>query len=259
MNDHVDSHKPCMHFCMRLRVQRLTHMGLPSCIDTTIPHPPMRPCMQAAAHGGAQRYMVYIDGGSSGTRVHVFRYTAARWPAYVRLELPEATQSVEPGLSAHADAPEAAASSLDKLLAFAHEQVSSAAAKRVPGGGGGQRFTADGHPVMGKSTCMHTDDGNAMPGARHPPCSRERRPSKGTLQASPAPLRLHARPALPPPHPTHPPSPPAVGPAPGASHSKACDTRAAAGHSRAAAATAAAGGCHPPGLPLPAGGLWLCV
>ncbi|EFJ51965.1 hypothetical protein VOLCADRAFT_120373 [Volvox carteri f. nagariensis] len=69
------------------------------------------------------QYAVYIDGGSSGTRVRVFRYRPARWPAYVVLVLPEPSRSVEPGLSAYANQPDRAAASLVPLLDFAYEQV----------------------------------------------------------------------------------------------------------------------------------------
>jgi len=70
-----------------------------------------------------QRYAVYIDCGSSGTRVHVFHYSLAVWPSYVDLELPEQTHAVEPGLSSHADDPQAAAQSLVPLLQFAYDHV----------------------------------------------------------------------------------------------------------------------------------------
>ena len=66
---------------------------------------------------------MYIDGGSSGTRVHVFQYELASWPSYVKLKLPERTLSVEPGLSHYATDPDGAARSLDTLLQFAYKQV----------------------------------------------------------------------------------------------------------------------------------------
>jgi hypothetical protein len=89
---------------------------------------PMLPAApQFGGAGGAQeqqhQYAVYIDAGSSGTRVHVFRYIMSPWPAYVHLELPEVTHSVEPGLSHYAGQPVAAAKSLQHLLEFAYEQV----------------------------------------------------------------------------------------------------------------------------------------
>ncbi|KAG2499851.1 hypothetical protein HYH03_002142 [Edaphochlamys debaryana] len=74
---------------------------------------------------GAQpdKYSVYIDAGSSGTRVRVFRYRPASWPSYVRMVLPEPSMAVEPGLSAYATVPERAAESIMPLLAFAYEHV----------------------------------------------------------------------------------------------------------------------------------------
>ncbi|GFR41027.1 hypothetical protein Agub_g1459, partial [Astrephomene gubernaculifera] len=77
--------------------------------------------LRSEAH--ADKYAVYIDGGSSGTRVRVFRYRPARAPAYVALVLPEPSMAVEPGLSAHAGHPRLAAASLQPLLDFAYEHV----------------------------------------------------------------------------------------------------------------------------------------
>lgn len=68
-------------------------------------------------------YAVYIDAGSSGTRVHVFQYQHAPWPAYLQLQLPEPTLAVEPGLSSYASFPTQAGSSLAPLLKFAYSQV----------------------------------------------------------------------------------------------------------------------------------------
>eukprot|EP00798_Chlamydomonas_sp_ICE-L_P014093 gene14093-20046_t len=70
-----------------------------------------------------KRYAVYVDAGSSGTRVHVFEFQLARWPAYVRLKLPELTFAVEPGLSHYADDPDEASASLRTLLDFAYSKV----------------------------------------------------------------------------------------------------------------------------------------
>eukprot|EP00955_Chlamydomonas_euryale_P103722 365519-Chlamydomonas_euryale.AAC.2 len=84
----------------------------------------MRPCtpVSEAAHD-SWLYAVYFDAGSSGTRVHVYSYTAARWPEYARLSLPGASRKQEPGLSSFAMEPWAAGASLDGLLEFAREQV----------------------------------------------------------------------------------------------------------------------------------------
>jgi len=68
-------------------------------------------------------YAVYIDGGSSGTRAHVFEYRHALWPEYVQLVLPEKIRSVEPGLSSYAGHPEQAAAALRPLLDFAKAEV----------------------------------------------------------------------------------------------------------------------------------------
>ena len=69
------------------------------------------------------RYAVYIDAGSSGTRVHVFRYRLAPWPEYVEVDLPDMSTNVEPGLSHFAESPRDAAGSLQPLVLFAYDQV----------------------------------------------------------------------------------------------------------------------------------------
>lgn len=82
--------------------------------------------MQLGRGGHAQQeyqYAVYIDAGSSGTRIHVFRYIMSPWPAYVHLDLPAATHAAEPGLSHYAGQPAAAAESLQSLLDFAYHKV----------------------------------------------------------------------------------------------------------------------------------------
>lgn len=62
----------------------------------------MPPSCPDVLQGSQLHYAVYIDAGSSGTRMHVFQYTLSPWPAYVQLQLPENTFSVEPGLSSYA-------------------------------------------------------------------------------------------------------------------------------------------------------------
>lgn len=70
-------------------------------------------------------YAVIIDAGSTGSRVHVYRYYTASsnnnlLPA---VELPEAVHKTSPGLSAYAFDPKTAARSLMPLLKFAKEKV----------------------------------------------------------------------------------------------------------------------------------------
>mmetsp|Transcript_10137 Transcript_10137/g.26338 ORF Transcript_10137/g.26338 Transcript_10137/m.26338 type:complete len:587 (+) Transcript_10137:182-1942(+) len=81
------------------------------------------PARLGKKQGRQLSYAVYIDGGSSGTRVHVFEYRHSLWPAYVQLNLPEKIFSVEPGLSSYAGKPEQAAGALRPLLEFAYQQV----------------------------------------------------------------------------------------------------------------------------------------
>lgn len=72
------------------------------------------------------QYAVMIDAGSSGSRVHVYKFNnCGPVPA---LE-DEVFEMLEPGLSSYPDDPEAAAASLDKLMETAVKSVPSDLAK----------------------------------------------------------------------------------------------------------------------------------
>lgn len=64
------------------------------------------------AFSADNHYVVYVDGGSSGSRLHLFRYTESSMPVIEDIF----SESVEPGLSSYADHPNAAGDSLKKLL-----------------------------------------------------------------------------------------------------------------------------------------------
>uniref|UniRef100_A0A1D1ZIS5 Ectonucleoside triphosphate diphosphohydrolase 1 n=1 Tax=Anthurium amnicola TaxID=1678845 RepID=A0A1D1ZIS5_9ARAE len=72
---------------------------------------------------GDRRFGIVIDGGSTGTRIHVFAYVVGRGGAPV-LDLGAAsTMRASPGLSAYADEPERAGESLAELLEFGRRRV----------------------------------------------------------------------------------------------------------------------------------------
>lgn len=74
-----------------------------------------------------------MDAGSTGTRVHVCRYTEAANPEhqYPAVDLPCAIRDTEPGLSAYAARGEGVEESLRPLVDFALEQVRLRAIRHV--------------------------------------------------------------------------------------------------------------------------------
>ncbi|XP_010476528.1 PREDICTED: probable apyrase 4 isoform X1 [Camelina sativa] len=70
------------------------------------------------------RYSVVIDGGSSGTRVHVFGYRAESGkPVFDFGEESYASFKLSPGLSAYGDNPEGVSESVTELVEFAKRRV----------------------------------------------------------------------------------------------------------------------------------------
>lgn len=78
------------------------------------------PCVRQAAQ---PRYVVILDGGSTGTRVHVFKYSMHARSSYPVFKVPEPKLKVEPGLSTYASNAAAAGTSLQPLLKFAQQHV----------------------------------------------------------------------------------------------------------------------------------------
>lgn len=76
----------------------------------SIPHPG-KPLVQ---------YAVMIDAGSSGSRVHIYKFNHCKEEPELENEV---FQMTEPGLSSYRDHPEAAADSLEELLQLAVESV----------------------------------------------------------------------------------------------------------------------------------------
>jgi len=69
-------------------------------------------------------YSVIIDGGSSGTRVHVFGYRIESGkPVFDFGEENYASLKLSPGLSAYADNPEGVSESVTELVEFAKKRV----------------------------------------------------------------------------------------------------------------------------------------
>jgi hypothetical protein len=81
----------------------------------------------------APLYVVMIDAGSSGSRVHVYSYRPPARPGkYAPVTLPEAQMRISPGLSAYAMEHDTAGASLEPLLEFARRSVPAELHGRTP-------------------------------------------------------------------------------------------------------------------------------
>ncbi|KAI9276028.1 nucleoside phosphatase GDA1/CD39 [Sporodiniella umbellata] len=79
-----------------------------------------------------KKYALMVDAGSTGSRIHVYRFHQCNRQDPVRLEEEELFAQTQPGLSAFADAPHKAAESLDVLLKGALELVPASLQKKTP-------------------------------------------------------------------------------------------------------------------------------
>ncbi len=78
------------------------------------------------------QYVVMIDAGSSGSRVHVYKYTYREGSVLPEFELPSKTLKLTPGLSSFDKDPAAAGSSLTGLLEFAQSHIPAAHRSATP-------------------------------------------------------------------------------------------------------------------------------
>ncbi|CAO3691693.1 unnamed protein product [Rhizopus stolonifer] len=78
-----------------------------------------------------KKYALMVDAGSTGSRIHVYRFHQCSGE-FVRLEEEELFSQTQPGLSAYADDPQAAGESLDVLLQGALQRVPPELQKRTP-------------------------------------------------------------------------------------------------------------------------------
>ena len=95
--------------------------------------------------GGAARYAVVIDAGSTGSRVHIFKFLMNR-RGQLELQFDKFDQ-LKPGLSSYADAPPKAAESLAPLLDLAAATIPAdqqATTRVMVGATAGLRLLPDG-------------------------------------------------------------------------------------------------------------------
>lgn len=89
-------------------------------------------CLLLALQVQQPRYLILLDAGSTGTRVHIFKYGKTDSTGYTKIHLPEPKLKVEPGLSFYASNPASAAASLQPLLNFAYKHVPPEHRRRTP-------------------------------------------------------------------------------------------------------------------------------
>lgn len=91
-----------------------------SCAAPPTPRPPAAATAATAARtDAAPRYALVVDAGSSGSRLHLYRWTPAEPGGLPRIEATGRVHRVTPGISAFAGDPAAAADSLRPLVDFA--------------------------------------------------------------------------------------------------------------------------------------------
>ncbi|EIE78950.1 hypothetical protein RO3G_03655 [Rhizopus delemar RA 99-880] len=95
----------------------------PDIINTLTSKPTITSC---------QKYALMVDAGSTGSRIHVYRFHQCNRHDPVRLEEEELFAQTQPGLSAFANEPQKAAESLDGLMQDALRLVPSRLQKTTP-------------------------------------------------------------------------------------------------------------------------------
>ncbi|XP_074570779.1 putative apyrase 6 [Curcuma longa] len=81
-------------------------------------------CLFVASRGlNRPKYSIFVDGGSTGSRIHVFAYRSG-WGSLPALDMGlSASMKVSPGLSSYSPNPDTAGKSLVELLEFAKVRV----------------------------------------------------------------------------------------------------------------------------------------
>ncbi|KAG1225039.1 hypothetical protein G6F35_003645 [Rhizopus arrhizus] len=95
----------------------------PDIINTLTSKPTITSC---------QKYALMVDAGSTGSRIHVYRFHQCNRHDPVQLEEEELFAQTQPGLSAFANEPQKAAESLDGLMQDALKLVPSRLQKTTP-------------------------------------------------------------------------------------------------------------------------------
>lgn len=85
-----------------------------------------RPAISGGETAADVKWMILIDAGSSGSRMHVYSYTWAGGDSYPVFQLPDKKLKTKPGLSSFKDNPTAAGASLEQLVEFAKKTIPAA-------------------------------------------------------------------------------------------------------------------------------------
>ena len=101
----------------------------------------------ASESAGGTRYAVVLDAGSTGSRVHVFKFElVANKPGELKL-ISDTFEQLKPGLSSFPDSPEQAAASLKPLL--------DTALKTVPADLQVSNWSHDAAPSLSQACYLH--------------------------------------------------------------------------------------------------------
>ena len=80
----------------------------------------------ARASAAAFQYGIMLDAGSTGSRIHIYRFLPPSTPGGLPEPVDEVFEQIKPGLSAYASDPHQAAASLQPLIRRALEAVPAA-------------------------------------------------------------------------------------------------------------------------------------
>ncbi|KAJ6432300.1 hypothetical protein OIU84_019524 [Salix udensis] len=119
----TDQHK--MDPTIKLHTQTISTRSIKSKIATSVTLIVLLSCyylFESKTKSSSKKYGIIIDGGSTGTRIHVFGYRVGSGGKTV-FDFEEGALKVSPGLSAYAEDPGGAGGSVEELVEFGKGRV----------------------------------------------------------------------------------------------------------------------------------------